>query len=272
MRIIILLVVAIVMFAGAAGASWWWQQQSHAATEDAAHDDHGAATHAEAPASEHAAPAGHAPAGHAAPGHAPAGHAAAPPEQGLPVAVRAKPMSVEELLRYGLSLNAREETLEQRELEFREREARLKLALADLQGEQSTIDALRAQVQQQLVAADAVIAKIQEGRQELSREQTEAKAEFERARQLQQEISADELTNIKKLSTWLRAMEPAKSADILREMANDGRMETAARILSYLEEREAGEILEALPDTTLVDDLIQQYLKFRPQAKPPTRK
>jgi flagellar basal body-associated protein FliL len=282
-QLILLLVVALVMFTGAAAASWWWQQKQHAAggggggeqVAQAAHAAHASATPSAVNAAastsvRHAGGGTHsASSGHVAnSSHAVAATPAPPPPEGsLPIAVRSRPMSVEELVRLGLSLNARNEALEQRESEFREREARLKLALVDLQGEQAAIDSLRSQVQKQLEAADTVIARIQHERQELSRDQAEAKAAFEKSLQQQSEFSADELTNIKKMATWVRAMDPSKAGELLREMSNDGRMETAARILSHLEEREAARVLDALDDTALVDDLVQQYQNLRPQAK-----
>lgn len=253
-RVVMLLLIAVVMFASAAGASWWWQQQQEAA----------------APAPEIPPPLASAEEGEAAP--KPADPAEAAPDLGLPVPVRRRPMSIEELLRYGLSLNAREETLEQREEEFRRRETQLKLALADLQGEQKNIDGLRAQVQQQLETADVLIARIQQGRQELAQDQADAKAQFETFQATQSELTEGELANIKKMSTWIRAMEPAKAGELLREMANDGRMDTAVRILSHLEERDAAKILDSVDDTALIDDLILQYQKLRPQAKPPVRR
>jgi flagellar motility protein MotE (MotC chaperone) len=175
-------------------------------------------------------------------------------------------MSVEELLRYGLSLNAREETLIAREEEFRQREAQLKLVLADLQGEQAQLDSLRQQVQQQLAAADQLLSRIQAARQELAQAQADAKAQLEQHQSLQAELDADELVNIKRLATWVRAMDPAKAGEVLREMANDGRADTAVRILSHLEEREAARILDSLGDSALVDDLIQQYQRLRTGA------
>lgn len=266
-RLIGLLAFSIVMFAAAAGASWWWQQQAAAAhAGEAASDPH--ADTGSHPAAEAAAPADvvshHAAEG----GPVEEAHGIPAGDLGLPVAVRTRPMSIEELLRYGLSLNAREESLEKHEDEFRQREARLKLALADLQGEQVSIDGLRTQIQQQLSSADGVLTKIQQERQELAQQQAEARAEFERSLSLQSTPSEGELANLKRMASWIRAMEPAKAGELLREMANDGRMETAARILSNLEERDAARVLDSLGETKLVSDLITEYQKLRPTTKP----
>lgn len=252
LKVLGLIAVAAVTFTAAAAGSWWWQQHS-AAREAAA-----------------APPAAEAPVPPPAATETPA--SAGSKDPGLPVAARPRPMSVEELLRYGLSLNAREETLRQREDEFRQRETQLQLALADLQSEQAVIDGLRGQVQAQLQAADALLARIQQGRQELAAEQARAKAQLEEFRSAQLEMDDQERENIKRLATWLRAMEPANAAEVLKEMANDGRMATAVKLLAHLEEREAAKILDALSDSTLIDSFIQEYQKLKTPLKRAARK
>lgn len=247
-RVLGLIAVAAVMFTAAAAGSWWWRQQAAAAAPLAA-----AAT----------APP---------PAAAEATDSADPKDAGLPVAARPRPMSVEELLRYGLSLNAREESLRQREDEFRRRETQLQLALADLHSEQAVIDGLRGQVQEQLQAADALLARIQQGRQDLAAEQARAKAQLEEFKSAQLEMDDQERENVKRLATWLRAMEPANAAEVLKEMANDGRMATAVKMLSNLEEREAAKILDALSDSALIDSFIQEYQKLKPPVKRSARR
>lgn len=246
-RFVGLIAVAAVMFTAAAAGSWWWRQQA-----------------ASAPPSTADAPA--------PPPSAEATDSADSKDRGLPVAARPRPMSVEELLRYGLSLNAREESLRQREDEFRRRETQLQLALADLHSEQAVIDGLRGQVQEQLQAADALLARIQQGRQDLAAEQARAKAQLEEFKSAQLEMDDQERENVKRLATWLRAMEPANAAEVLKEMANDGRMATAVKLLSHLEEREAAKILDALSDSTLIDSFIQEYQKLKPPVKRSARR
>lgn len=245
-----LMLVGVVTFTAAAAGSWWWRQQQTTAA------------HAEDVETSVAQP--HAPAasgGEAVPMTGPAADAA------LPVAVRPRPMSVEELLRYGLSLNARDESLKLREDEFRQREARMQLILADIQSEQGVINGLRGQVQQQLEAADALLAKIQQGRQSLADEQARAKAQIDEFKSTQHEMDDQERENIKRLATWVRAMDPTNAGEVLREMANDGRMATAVKILSNLEEREAAKILDSLSDSALIDSFIREYQKLRSPIK-----
>jgi septal ring factor EnvC (AmiA/AmiB activator) len=247
-RVLGLIAVAAVMFTAAAAGSWWWRQQAAAAPPPAAD-----ATAAPPAATE-------------------ATDSAGPKNPGLPVAARPRPMSVEELLRYGLSLNAREESLRQREDEFRRRETQLQLALADLHNEQAVVDGLRGQIQEQLQAADALLARIQQGRQDLAAEQARAKAQLEEFKSAQFEMDDQERENVKRLATWLRAMEPANAAEVLKEMANDGRMATAVKMLSHLEEREAAKILDALSDSALIDGFIQEYQKLKTPLKRSARR
>lgn len=251
-KLIGLMTVAFAAFAAAAAGTWWWQQQQTARTAAPTPPASAESSTGDAVVADvSAAPVAEAP---------------------LPVAVRPRPMSVEELIRYGLSLNARDDSLQKQEDALRQRVMQVQLALADLQTEQASLDAIRAQVQQQLQAADGLLARIQQGRQELVTEQARAKSQLEEFKTAQLEMDEQERENIKRLATWVRAMDPSNAGDVLKEMANDGRMATAVKILSNLEEREAAKILDSLSDSTLIDSFIQEYQKLRTPAKRSARR
>lgn len=264
-RALLLLFVGATAFGGAAAASWWFQNHQNPTALTAAHSSPG-----------HPAPQG-SPASSAetAPTAEPSAadeHLPPPAASGLPIAVRPQPMNVEELLRYGLALNARDAALEVREREATERETQMQLALADIRSEQQTIDALRAQIQQQLEAADALLARIDEARRKFAEERTRQADELQKFQSERIEMSDQERENIKRLATWVSAMEPAKAGGILKEMANDGRLATAVKILSHLEERAAAQILDALDDTALIDLLLQEYQKLKTPPKSANRR
>jgi flagellar motility protein MotE (MotC chaperone) len=268
-RMIGMLLFGCAVFAAAAGGTWFWKSKQHPSGGDA----HGGET---AAADSHAASPSAAPAvahagDHHGSGHDAAGAEAGSPE-GMPVAVRPRPMSIEELLRMGMGLNEREEALTQREAGLERQETQLKLALADLRGEQDEIVALRAEVQQQLQAADGYLAKIQQARDDLSRDRAQQEEQVKAFESSRIEIDSQQRENIKQLSTWIQSMEPDKASAVLREMANDGRMETAVKLLSQLEEREVAKILSALDDAKLVDQFITRFQDLKRPERTASRR
>ncbi|QDU40248.1 hypothetical protein Mal4_46040 [Maioricimonas rarisocia] len=186
----------------------------------------------------------------------------------LPVAVRPRNMSVEELLRFGMGLNAREEAVIKREQALKQQESRLKLVFADIDGEQKEIDGLRELVRDELETARALLARIDEARNALVTKRDEVEEEINEIKQSQIEIDEQHEDNIKRLSEWMMSMEPEKAAEVLREMANDGKTDMAVRILANFEEREAAKVLSALDDAKLVQEFVEQFRNLkRPEKK-----
>lgn len=186
----------------------------------------------------------------------------------LPVAVRPRNMSVEELLRFGMGLNAREAAVVKREQALAQQESRLKLVFADIEGEQKEIDGLRELVRDELATANELIARIDEARSQLVSKRDEVQEEIDEIKQSQIEIDAQHEDNVKRLSEWMMSMEPEKAAEVLREMANDGKTDMAVRILANFEEREAAKVLSALDDAKLVQEFVEQFRNLkRPEKK-----
>lgn len=81
-------------------------------------------------------------------------------DEQLPVAVRATPMSVEEIVRMGLSLKSRSEVVKKREEALREVEAQQRLVLSDIAAAQQEIENLLAQTSDQRAAKEELLARI----------------------------------------------------------------------------------------------------------------
>ncbi len=81
-------------------------------------------------------------------------------DEQLPVAVRSTPMSVEEIVRMGLSLKSRDEVVHKREEALREIEAQQRLVLSDMASAQQEIENLLAQTTDQRAAKEELLARI----------------------------------------------------------------------------------------------------------------
>ncbi len=248
-----LIAFAGVMFGISAAGSWWMASRQPAA-----------------PATEaNAAVAGVPPVPGVATNSDPA---QMPPTGELPVPVRPKVITPEELLRNAMSLRSREEAIRQQEAEAEKRRARLELVQADIKAEQTEIEGLSAQVKSQIEAANALIAKVAEDRAQLEQERQASEARLKEFENVQTKMDAVEAQNIKRMSTWIQGMEPTASAAFLRELINDGKMDIAVQILSNFEERQASKLLSEIDDPELMIELADKFRLMQRPEKTPTRR
>lgn len=176
----------------------------------------------------------------------------------LPVAVRPRPASTEEILRLGTSMRNREKALKAREEVIQKDRSHLKLIVEDIQSEKLELESLQLEIQGKLAAAEKLLGEVALQRQQLTQEREDAKRELEEIRSAQTEYKESEAGNVKRMSQWIESMEPERAADCLRELSNDGKLDMAVQLLGEFEEREAAKILGAMDDA-LVAQLLDKY-------------
>lgn len=192
----------------------------------------------------------------------------APTDGDLPVAVRPRPMSVEDILQFGLGLNDREQQLNEREESLRVEKDRLQLTLADIRGEQHQLEAMQAQMQGQVAACEALLSQIHQARDELLVERQDAELELKEFSEVRLEANEQERQNIKRMSEWFQGMDAEKAAGALKELVNEGKTDLAVQLLANFEEREAAKMLSALDDYALMVELAERFKDLkRPEKK-----
>ncbi|MGE0375191.1 MAG: hypothetical protein AB7I48_01765 [Planctomycetaceae bacterium] len=197
---------------------------------------------------------------------------AAPSNADLPVAVRPKPMSVEEVLRFGMGLRKREEQLDAREQAVAQEQSRIQLAMADIRGEQQQIAGMQAKLEGQTEACRAILGEIQQARQNFSAERENAKEQIDKFEEVRLETDEQELENIKTMSEWFRGMEPDKAAGAIKKLAEEGKTDLAVKLLSNFEERDAAKILSALDDYALMVELAEKFKSYKRPPRKETRR
>jgi len=190
----------------------------------------------------------------------------------LPVAVRPRPMSVEEVLRFGMGLRKREEQLKEREKTLDREQSRMQLAMADIRGEQQHIESLHAKLEGQAEAGRQILDEIQQARQKLAAEREDAQKEFDEFEEVRLESDEQERDNIKKMSEWFQGMEPERAAGALQQLVKDGKTDLAVRLLSNFEDRDAAKILSALDDYALMVELAERFKNFKHPPSKETRR
>ena len=165
-------------------------------------------------------------------------------------------MSAEEVFRYAASNRTRSELLKKREESLEKDRARLKLVFDDIRGEKRELEGLQAQVEGKIQAAEILLNQIIQEREQTTKEREDAKQDIENLKKTQTEYEELEVDNLKKMSRVFQSMSPEKAAEYMRELANDGKISMAVKLLANFEEREASKILEAMDDSALVVQLI----------------
>ena len=177
-KILGLMLYAVLMLGVTAGLGMFMMKKTvpHGTEHAAGNDDHGTAEHFDADhggdAKSHVQTAdasisqGH---GHssASDSHAQAGGLN---DQQLPVAVRSSPMSVEEIVRMGLSLKTRDDLLRQRESSLQDAESQHRLIQTDVEGAQQEVMSLLAQANDQRAAIEELVARMNTQKEAVSNE------------------------------------------------------------------------------------------------------
>ncbi len=195
-------------------------------------------------------------------GRSPAGGVSNDSEKG-DLSIRPQELSVEEMVRLGMDLKRREKRLKDDAEKLRQQEIHQQIALADIQQEQGIIDSQQTQVKSELAKAEILIDRLMQARQAVIDERAAAEKKLKKIEEVQIEVDEQHTTNTKKLAQWIQSMDEVKAAEVLREMANDGKMPIAVEILSHLEEREAAKILSSLDDAKLVQDLVSEFRNLK---------
>jgi hypothetical protein len=135
-----------------------------------------------------------------------------------------------------------------------ERTDQVNLMLKDLLAQREATDALTRQVIAELKSA--------EGKQSDLEQRT---AELEKKRI---DFEAAERKNIERIAGLLDAMSPESAAATLKQMAESGKLEVAAKVLSIMKDRNAARALGELADPALAAQLLDK-MRLLKAATPP---
>jgi len=175
----------------------------------------------------------------------------------LPVVVRPRRASTEDILQLGAGMRNRERLLDAREEEIEKDRAQVNLVLEDIKKERAELESLHTEIHGKLAAAEKLLGEVTLQRQQLTVEREAAKKEVEEFRSAQIEYKEEEVENLKRVSQWLESMDPKRAAECLRELSDNGEVDTAVHLLGNLEDREAAKVLDEL-DNALVTQLFNE--------------
>jgi flagellar motility protein MotE (MotC chaperone) len=149
------------------------------------------------------------------------------------------------LVDVGASLNQREDKLKYRT-------AQMDVVLRDLQVQREATDATLNKVLLELKNVGTEAAKLEK----LTTDLTKGRLEVE----------ASEKKNIDKLATVYDSLAPESAAPLLKEMAEKGQLDMAAKILFQMKERNAARVLEAMNDPSLEFQIVSRIRTLKAPA------
>lgn len=142
----------------------------------------------------------------------------------------------------------------EREAKLERRAAQLELVVRDLQAQRESTDAALQAVMNELKKVSTETSKLDALAEDLKKK----KVEFE----------AGEKKNIEKIAGMYDAMTPEAAAPILKQMADTGRLDMAAKILAQMKERNAARVLEAMGDPALALQVLEKVRDIRAKNPP----
>jgi len=227
-------IVGVILFAASASVSWYLMNQNKKAEDDAvAKVD-------------------------------PEAEAGVPPidnskqkEEKMPVALRpTTPLTQEAVLELSRSITRKERQLIEREKLAERTEQNIRLLFEDLKVERAQLTELAAKIESRLQQAQGSVVEMKQENQVLTTQTQElAKLKQKNAKNTDNEL--DEIgQRVKTAKPWFEGLEDEQAANYLKEFANNGEMEFAARLLKSLQQRQASKILAAFNDP----DFVQQIL------------
>lgn len=193
--------------------------------------------------------------------------------EAMPVAARPEAMSVEEIVRYGLGLKERDRVIREREEALQRLERQQRMVLADIQGEQQELEGLLIQARDQREAAEKLLREVAARKQELDAASARQEADTAATGSTTQPNTAGQASaDLRTRSELLENISPEKAAGIIREWADNGDTEEAARMLVLMEQRNAAKIIEALGDDKLIAELVGNVQALKPAPRTATRR
>lgn len=175
----------------------------------------------------------------------------------MPVANVERPsITIEAVLQMSDAIKKTESKLVEREKRVKKEEQRVALLFKDLSREQDELEALSKGISQKIQVMEQAMDSMRESLETLD----ERKQELAR---MEKEAGVDEPTidkefeeQVNNAAKWFKNVEAQQAADFIKETANNGRLEFAAALINKMADRKVAQILGALDDPVLVQQLL----------------
>jgi flagellar motility protein MotE (MotC chaperone) len=139
---------------------------------------------------------------------------------------------------------------------------------AALERRAAQLDMVVRDLQTQREATEAALARVMNELKNVSTETTKLDALAEDLKKKKLEFEVGEKKNIEKIAAMYDAMTPEAAAPILKQMADTGRLDMAAKVLAQMKDRKAASVLEAMNDPALALQILERIRALRATTAP----
>lgn len=191
----------------------------------------------------------------------------------MPVSLRPEvPISTEALTELAQSIMKKQEIIFNAERRLKEEEKRIGLLFEDLRRERDELMAFSQRIDTKIIQAREATKLLQMETQSLEA-QTKTLSKLEKkVGKSTDDLVDDELERrVKIVKNWFKGLEPEQAAEHLKEFANRGDIDFAARLLASLEERDIAKVLAAFEDAPLVAQLVDSVTNNKNSSDQPPR-
>jgi flagellar motility protein MotE (MotC chaperone) len=242
------LIFAIVLFSGAAGVSWYLQQHMHTQAESA-----------------------HATDTHEKPGKAPVPTASSGDAKLTKAAIRpAYVPESENIAKMAASLQQQTESVKGREQELTTRQKNLELIYQDIRNEHRALDEIRKQLAEEMKLLQDKVAGLEVKSSENKQEMKKLSKKAEEISSSLVEVQKVEEGRLKQIGSAYDTMDPEAAAQMMQEMVEKGKLDTAVKILGSMKDRQMARVLAAFGEPSIAVQLLDRLkgLKSSKQQSP----
>jgi flagellar motility protein MotE (MotC chaperone) len=179
-------------------------------------------------------------------------------EELRPVVRPSGPPNAEDTVRLANSLRDRMKAVREREEQVNSRQKQLELIYQDIRTERNVLDELRKQVADEMKVLNDRSLSIDRKVGDLDQQRQAATKSLADVQKRQIDLDGNERKNIDKMATMYDSMPPESAARILQQMADNGKLDTAVKLLSQMKERQAAKVLAELSDASLAAQLLEK--------------
>jgi hypothetical protein len=255
-KLLIVGLTSVILFGLSGAASWYFQHQKQLEQHQAEH----------AEAVPHKA------------GAAPLKPAQARPGEDHPGGesgrVAARPVytaKTDEFEKLNSDLRNRVTEVRETERQLTSRKQQLELIQHDIRGERTAIDELRKQVKQELEAVQAALVDLERQKAATKADEGKLSKASEVLKGQETKLEKDDLDTLKRMAPIYNGMSAESVGKILKQYADTGKIDIAAKILLMMQGKQGSKVLEELKDPVLASQLLEKMKGLRNPAPPEVR-
>lgn len=181
----------------------------------------------------------------------------------MPVSLRPDmPISTEALTELAQSIMKKQKAIYDAEQHLKKEEKRINLLFEDLRRERDELMAFGQKIDAKIIQAREATKILQMESQKLETQtNTLSKLQKKTGKTLDVAVEDELNRRVKVVKNWFKNLDPEQAANYLKEFADRGDIDFAARLLDSLEDRNIAKVLAAFDDPPLVAQIVESVTK-----------